>query len=175
MGYKTVRAAVRHYLEGANIPAITRWENDAPWYLDGANWKLAPGQQYGAMAFPHIDSSMESRVALPAVTGMKAVRYEVSILFQYQYIIPTRLNGLEEDDWVVGVDSIIDGLKERMRADPALGVGSPVVGPDGTVLEAAQDPNDLEVLMDLPAYDPNGGRLYLLGRLTTHVTEIVIG
>lgn len=165
MGQATVRAAIVNYLSGANIPGITLWLKDAPWYLDGGRWNLAPGQLYGAVAFPHIDRTHEERITLPAQTANKKITYTVSLCFQYQYLIQ---GGGEPDAWVDGLDTILDGIKAVIRADQNLGTdGHPI-------FEAGEDVNDLATDIDLPILDDNdGGRVYMFARVEVTVIEII--
>lgn len=165
MSYATVRQALVAYF--ASIAGIQTMYRDSPWFLDQAQWGLEADKQWGAVAFLHIDRSSESRITLPAGTGSKEIEYVVSLVVQYQYLIPSILgNGLREDDWVVGLDTIIDTVKARLRADQTAGTGL-----GGVIFQVGENPSDITVDQDLPILDV--GRVYSLTRVEFNVTEII--
>ena len=166
MGYATVRTALASYLAG--IPGIQLLLRDAPSFLDGANWSLDVGTTHGAVAFFHIDQSNESRISLPAITGQKEVNYTISFLIQYQYLLPAQYEDAQTaDEWVDGLDTIIDEVKKRIRADPTAGTG---IG--GVIFQIGQDPGDIAIEQDLPILD--GNRTYSFTRIELHLTEIIV-
>jgi hypothetical protein len=165
MSYTTARAALVAFFTG--IDGIQRMYADAPWIIEGANWQLNAGTTYGAVAFIHIDQSSEARITLPAQTGQKQISYTVSLLIQYQYMIPPYLAlGTSEDAWVVGLDLIVDAVKAQIRSDQKAGTG-----PAGVIFQQGEGTSDLRVAQDLPIADED--RVYSYTRVEFDVTEII--
>lgn len=168
MSDSAVRKAIQAWFATPPIPGVQNVFLDEPWIIQGADWDVQSDSGWGAILAIHLDSSDESRVTLPALTGNKRVDHKVGVLIQYQYLIPSTLPvGVNEDDWVNGLDQIIDAVKNRIRQDPNLGTA-----PGGVVWQAGQDLNDIRISRDLPKYDR--GRVISWNLVEFNVTEILV-
>jgi hypothetical protein len=168
MGDATVRAAVRDWFQTAQIDGLQKVYLDLPWFLDGSIWPFEDGREWAAVAFVHIDTSNESRITVPALTGQKQINYTISLGLHYQYLIPAELGiGADVDDWVVGLDSILDGVKARLREDPNMGA-APNTGP---VWQQGQSNADIRLDRDLPILD--NGIVRSWNRVEFQLTEII--
>lgn len=169
MSDATVRAALVDYLNGAAIPGIPKWYQDAPWIIQGNQWDFQPDGA-GAVAYVHIDKVQESRITLPAKTpltvaaGNKRVDYTVSFLILYKFQIPTNAASGTEDQWVGPLDTMIGQFKDAVRADP--NAGDPSV-----IWEWGQSANAIRHERDLPV--TNRGYVQSWNRLEVDVTEII--
>jgi hypothetical protein len=139
-----IRAAIVAFMLTPAITGIQDWYNDEPWFLDGGKWALKDNGGWGSIGFVHLDSSSENRIAsggqvftgptpnMP--TGQKREIFKVSLVIQYQFLIPAQLpTGKREDMWVAPIDQIIVDVKKRIRSDPSFGTG-----PGGVILQAGQ-------------------------------------
>jgi hypothetical protein len=153
------------YLTGIN--GITTLYPDAPWEMLGDNWQNPATGLQGTPAFLHINNSSETRVTIPAVLGgQKAVTYDVSLVLLYQYWIPA--DAPTKSAWVDGLDTLIDSVVDRIRADPAFGTG-----PQGTIWQAGEEQHDIAVHSDLP-HTMDGGLVMAWNRIDFRVREIVV-
>ena len=160
-----VRKAVRDYLRTANITGLQSVYLDVPWFIDGARWDVYDTNGWAAVAAVHLNSSMESRITMPWKDGSKQVNHTVAIILQYQYLIPSQFGYDEsEDAWVTGLDSIIDGVKNAIRADYTLGA------PD-IIFQGGQNNGDIRIIRDVPVVD--NGRVIAWNVLEFDVTEII--
>lgn len=167
MSASLVRAAVADYLRPT--PGITKMFRDEPWIVTSEAW-LTPDGLPGTVAYVHIDRDSETRIALTGINpdGLgKVISYELSIVVLYQYAIPDQPD--DKDSWVDGLDTLIDDLKARIRADPTLGTG-----PGGVVWQAGEGAfgggPDLEVQRDLPKL--HHGKVLSWNALTLKLTEM---
>jgi hypothetical protein len=175
MGDESTRAALVAFFSTPAITGIQKFYQDMPWFIDGKSWKLFANNGWGSIAFIHLDTAFEDRIAINGATaqgmpqGKKTVRHTVSIVIQYQYLIPpTMPTGQVEDAWVGPLDQTIDLVKARLRSDPAMGTG---VG--GVIFQAAQQQNDIRQTRDLPVTSPQGSKVMSWNRIEFDVTEII--
>lgn len=167
MSDSAVRLAIRAWFATPPIPGVQNVYRDEPWIVQGADWDVSTELGWGAILSIHLDSSEESRITLPALTGNKRVDHKVGVLIQYQYLIPDVFpDGVMEDDWVNGLDQIIDAVKTRIRSDPNMGTA-----PGGVIWEAGQSPADIRISRDLPKLDR--GRVISWNLVEFDVTEII--
>ncbi len=161
-----VRAALRAFFQTPVIPGLTKIYLDQPTIIQGANWNVQTELGWGAVGFIHLDTSRESRVTLgAAIGGSKQVNHTVGLVIQFQHLIPSAFaTGQEEDFWVGPFDSIIDGIKARIRSDPTAGNPS-------AIFQFGQDNGDIRVTRDLPQDDE--GRVIVFAVVEFDVTEIV--
>lgn len=166
MSIATVRAAVTTYLQGASIAGLNRVYAAYPWFIDGETFNLASNLGNGAVAYVHLTDSEETRWTVPAVLGEKGVHYEVAVIVAYQYLIPSADVDvtLSEDDWVNPLDVILQGIKDRIHADPQLGAPE-------TVFLAAQTPRSLRVHSDMPRRLP--GKILSWHAVEFQLTEVI--
>lgn len=166
MSDNAVRVALRTFFQTPTIPGLTKIYLDQPTIIQGANWDVQTKLGWGAVGFIHLDTSRESRVTLgAAIGGSKQVNHTVGLVIQFQYLIPSTLPaGQEEDSWVGPFDSIIDGIKTRIRSDPT--AGNPSV-----IFQFGQDNGDIRVTRDLPQDDI--GRVIVFAVVEFDVTEII--
>lgn len=150
MSRATLRAAAATWFATDSIPGLVRVYKAQPWFVDGANWNLGTSVNgepigSGAIAFVHIIDEYESRLTVPAVTGSKMMTYKCGLVVLYQYVIPSAtFTSAGEDDWVTGLDDILDGTIARIRTDPTIGTGG------NPVFQLGQDPEDDKITSDLP-------------------------
>lgn len=163
MGAKAVRAALRDYI--APTPGISQMFKDEPWLVTAEAWETEAGLP-GTVAYVHIDEEQESRLTITGspVAG-KRVDYVVSIVILYQYTIPSDPGS--KDEWVDGLDDLLDALKGRLRSDPTMGTGGAVIW------QAGQGEDDLHILRDLPKL--NHGKVLSWNALRLQVTEMLTG
>lgn len=122
MGAKAVRQAVTDYI--GQTSGIARMYREEPTLITGDAWQDPNTKLPGTVAYTHITRDTEQRYALTGdnPTGLgKAIVYEVAIVVLYQYLIPS--NPASKDEWVDGLDELIDNIKARIRADRTLGTG----------------------------------------------------
>lgn len=175
MTYATVRQALVTYFAAQSITGLQHIYRDMPWYTEAAQWNITPGRTWAAIAFIHLDDSDESRITTTARTptqpsnavGFKQVHYRISVGLQFQYMIPTELQGTDDADaWTDALDSLIDGIKTAIHADPNLGT-------PGVIFQAGQSNNDMRVQSDLPVYDAPNSRIYSFHRVSFDLSEII--
>jgi hypothetical protein len=145
-----LRSAAATWFATDSIPGLVRVYKEQPWFVDGSVWNLGTSVNgepigSGAVAFVHISEQYESRLTVPAITGSKMLTYKCALVVLYQYVIPSGVvTPAAEDDWVLGLDALLDGVVARLRVDPTIGTaGSPV-------FQAGQDPDDDKIIRDLP-------------------------
>jgi hypothetical protein len=157
-----VRAQIISFLTG--IDGLTTLYRDAPYELTGDNWQN--NSLPGTPAFLHINSSDESRITVPAVTGWKHVEYDVSLVALYQYWIQDGTG--PKDAWITGQDALLDAIVAKIRTDPAFGstAGSPI-------FEAGNQDSGIRVTRDIPHWDQGGGKVMAWFRVDFKVTELV--
>lgn len=144
MASADVRAAVTTFFQNANIAGLNKVHSAPPFWADGSEWKLNLQGGSGSIGALHLVEDQESRIAVPALTGVKQVHYQVGLMIFYQWLLPSgTLTPVDEAAWAGPLDTIIDGVKARLRSDPNCGMPS-------VVWQSAQDPNDVTVRRDLP-------------------------
>ncbi|MGE0399942.1 MAG: hypothetical protein AB7T06_24720 [Kofleriaceae bacterium] len=180
-GYKEARLAVQSWLKASvaanELVGVQRVYKDAPWWIAGPTFEVTP-LTFGAALFVHIDRSRESRITIPApdpqagrsidsgFVGQKLVQMTISVGIVYRYVIPSELTEEQlEDEWVTGLDGIIDGIKNRLRRDPLIGTTA------DTVFQAGQDDNDISIDHDLPTLD--GGHVMCFARIQFSLDQII--
>lgn len=166
MSIATVRAAVTTYLQDAVIPGLNRVYAAFPWYIDGETFNLAANLGNGAIAYVHLADSEETRWTVPAVQGVKRVHYEVAVIVAYQFLIPSADVDatMSEDDWVNALDVILQGIKDRIHADPQLGAPA-------TVFLAGQTNNNLRIHSEMPRRLP--GKILSWHAVEFQLTEVI--
>lgn len=144
MPARTIRKAVRDYL--AETPGISNCFKDEPHYVSNEAWYTEDGI-HGTVAYVHLDSESETRLVITGFPDAgQQITYNVGVVVLYEYLIPD--DEESPDDWVDGLDDVIDALKARLRADPHLGTG-----PDGVIWSGAQEAHTLAISRDLPRKD----------------------
>lgn len=168
MSSASVRAQMLAFLSAQPVAYINRWYSAEPWYVAAERLDLAANNGTGAVAWLHITDESESRSALPAVAGQKAITYKLAVVMLGVWVIPAGPTG--EDAYIGPVDDMIEAVKARLRSDPKAGTGA---GLDGVIFQQSQDPGDLAVQRNVPLLDPGGGALLIWQRIDTTVTEII--
>lgn len=144
MSSRTVRQAVRDYL--APTAGVTNAFKDQPHYVSNEAWYTEEGE-HGTVIYVHLDTETETRLVITGFPDAgQQITYSVGVVVLYEYLIPN--DETSPDNWVDGLDDVIDALKARLRADPRLGTG-----PDGVIWSAAQEPSTLTISRDLPRKD----------------------
>lgn len=177
MSADTVRTQLKAFLSSPAITGIGKVYRSEPWFIAGEKWSLVDNGGWGSVVWPWISDEKEDRLTLGASTpggpaaGQKAITYTVSIVVLYEYLIPASLpSGQEEDAWQAPLDTIIEGIKARLRSDPKAGTGD---GLDGVIFEQSQEPGDLAVMRDTPVLAKGGGKVIVWQRIDTTVKEII--
>lgn len=194
MSMATVRGAIAAYLntgvgsatEDAAIPTLNHVYRGMPTFLDPAKWWELPAELgAGTIGYLHLAKVDDERVALPAVSGVVFVEYDVAIVLIYRYEIPsgTQATMYEGDEWVDGYDAMIEGVKALIRIDPNLGTAQTTVGTGapgviydqfpGAIWQAGQAKPGLAMTADLPFRDEDGGEVLSFQILECHVTECI--
>lgn len=168
MSAGTVRAQLLAYLSTPGITGIETWFADEPWFAAGESWKLSANNGWGAVAWPAITDESEDRLTLPALTGQKEVTYKVSIVVLFQYVIPA--GPASADAYSGPLDSVIEAVKARLRADPKAGTGA---GLDGVIFQQSQDVGDLHVQRAVPHLAKGGGKVIAWNAIETTVREVI--
>jgi hypothetical protein len=144
MASADVRAAVAAYFQAQQIPGLNKVHPAPPYWADGSEWDLAANLGSGAIAGLHLVADSDTRLAVPAVTGVKVREYELGLMLFYQWLLPSNsLTPADEAAWAGPLDVIIDGVVAAVRADPNLGA-------PGVILQAGQDAKDIHIQRDLP-------------------------
>lgn len=169
MSMDTVRTAIQSYLAAANIPGVGRVYKGRPVRIDPTVWNLAANGGWGAVAYVHLTESSETRIATPRKTGQKLVPYDIGIVVQFRYAIPVeQATALGGDEWTTGLDTVLEGVKAAVRADPNLGTGD-----QGDVWSAGQDQKDLRTRSELPVIDEDNGEIWVWNVVEAHVSEVI--
>jgi hypothetical protein len=165
MSDQAVRAAIQAFLASPELPGVQKVYKDVPWFIDGAQWNVAGNDGWAGIISVHLNTSQESRVTLPALTGSKQVNHTIGLVIQYQYLIPTYFApGEAEDSWVDGLDIIVDGIKDRIRSNPTF-------NSNGIIFQAGQDDSDIRITRDVPTIDV--GRVVAWNLIEFNLTEII--
>jgi hypothetical protein len=166
-----VRAAIAAFLASANIVGLQNVYQALPMFRSGELLNLGADNAAGAYAWIELGQSEETRISVPAKypgytgSGDKTVHYPVTVIVEYQYLIPQQLNSqLSPDDWVLAEDAILQGIKDRIHSDPTLGA-------NGTIFAAAQEPNSLRIDPDSPVLEP--GKVMSVHGIEFRVTEVI--
>lgn len=162
-----VRQALVNFISTPPIAGLEKVYRGQPTIALGGDWNLADNAGHGAIGWMHIDEESQQRITLPALGGNKAIRYQMGLVTLYQYVIPTDPSVLVAgDEWVVGLDALVDSIKARLMSDPTFGTGA-----GGVIFEGGQDPGDLRIARDLPRLD--NGKVWSWQVFEMIVTAIV--
>ncbi len=180
MSDRKLRDALVTFLAEPALPGMQKVYRDMPWLLDGGEWNLAAQGGWGAIAYVHIDDAKESRITFGGEngegmpTGQKRIDYTVSIVVAYQYVIPTTVpDGQDESAWVDPLDALLDALKDRLRSDPTLGIGSAASFADAAVFQAGQNDGDIRLTRDIPRLDRKAARVWSWSRVEFDAVQII--
>lgn len=170
----SVRSAIKTYMGAANIDGISKWYLDEPWYVAGGQW---PAAIAGSIAYVHIDDTRETRLTMGGLVGtmpggQKMALHMVSLVIAYRYRIPTTTTEeISEDAWVAPMDTQIEAVKARIRADPTFGCAAA-----GPIWQAGQDLDgtpSIHQVRDLPVTDPKRTQVLCWNRIEIPVAEII--
>lgn len=155
MASADVRAAVYAYFAPPAVDILNTLYKAEPIYAPGTAWQLDSGVGFGAMGYLHISDESEARAAFGGATGgIKSITYNVALVLLYRYVITSNNTDDGPDSWTDGLDTLIDNVKARLRADRTLGTGD-----SGVVWQAGEGNNtsepDIKVTRDLPKLTPN--------------------
>lgn len=167
MSYTTVRNQIAAFLADPPIVGVQKVFRAPAYYTDGSTWNLgATLTSSGSIVYLHLASDEETRESLPAVEGLVDVDYNVMVIVAYQYLYASAADEVVSPDaWVDPMDATLQGIKDRIHSDPALG--------DPTIIKlAAQEPRTLRSRHDLPVRWP--GSLVLFTTIEFQATEVVV-
>lgn len=173
MSASTVRQQLKTFIDAGQITGLQPLFLSEPLYIAGGAWNLAQNAGWGAVGWPWISDEREERITLGAqypgavAVGQKKITYKVSVMVLFQYLIPAQMTA-GEDAWQAPLDSIIEGVKARLRSDPKAGTAS---GLGDVIQQQSQEPGDLAVMRDMPQRD--NGKVVVWQRIDTTVTEII--
>lgn len=171
MSRATVRAAIADFLAGANIAGLQTVYQAMPMFNAGELLNLTAASAAGGFAWVEMGQSTEVRWSVPAKypdytgSGDKAVHYPVTIVVEYQYLIPPQLDAVvPADDWVHAEDALLQALKDRLHEDPTLGA-------PGVIFAATQEIGSLAVSEDGPVLE--SGKILSVHGISFRVTEVI--
>lgn len=173
MSSATVRSALYAFFNAPPIAGINKLHAAPPYWADGSEWDLSVDLGSGAIGAIHLAEDVESRITVPApnvllpgnAVGQKIVTYTVGFMIFYQYLLPSNtLTPVDPADWANPLDSIIDGIKARIRSDPTGGNSS-------VVWELGQQPGYPKVVRDLPRLLP--GKVLSWNVVEFQVDEVI--
>lgn len=171
MSRTTIRAAIADFLAAANITGLQKVYQAKPTFFAGELLDLSADNASGAFCWVEFGVSDETRWSNPAPypgysgSGDKGIHYPVSIVVEYQYLIPEQLDApVSPDDWVHAEDAILQGIKDRIHSDATLGA-------TGVVFGASQEPSGLRVSEDDPVLA--SGKVLSVHTIEFRVTEVI--
>lgn len=154
MSRATVRAAVAAWFAPPNVAKLNRV--DVAKTRNFKSQTLYSGtDRYGVTAYVRIETVREERITAPAVAGKKRLDYDVALVFLFRSKARAALDAMSD------LDTFIEALKTRLRADPRLGQADTVIWQAGQQL--------LEVITDDEQYDAT--QQVTWGALRFDVTE----
>lgn len=173
MSRKLVRNAVAAYFapttQGPVVAGLNTVFRSPAREIDGNEFFTGQGgDESGAAAYIAVAHEFDHRMSHPRVTGKKRATYRVALAILFRSTRTDTADGdhdpLEaiQDD----LDDIIDGVKDRLRADPTL---------NGTVFSAGEGgergDDDIEIVSYLPRLIGNTTQQWTV--LYFVVTEII--
>lgn len=161
MSADTVTDAVVAWLGGGHVTGLVQVLDAAPWFLDGHAWDLDSGLGWGAVGVVHLLHEDERRIAMGgAHGGLKEVVYHIGISTTFKYVIP---NGYDTTGTATtyrrALNTLLDGIRTRIRADRTLGTssGGVEIGGTGSIVQAGEGDGtgnpDITIDRDLPTRD----------------------
>jgi hypothetical protein len=157
-----VRAAVAQWFDPGAVPGLFAIHRAEPKIIPGSDYGLEAfgtnvGNGSGAYAVVHIADERETRIAIGgAHSGMKHITYDVALVIHFRSVKPDAIEAM--DDY----DTLIEAVKQRLRADRNLGQPT-------SVWQAGSDPGDIHIQSDLPAQDD--GSVYIWSVMEFKVIE----
>jgi hypothetical protein len=145
----TVRHAVGDWLQGgvSAIPGLQQVYRALPVLRYGELGSGIWSDGSSAFAWVHLAESRENQWSYPAGPGLGVVgvHYDVVLMVACQYLTPSAQDDptAEQDAWADWVDATIQGLKDRVHADPSL-------GNRGVILAAGREPDALKTSSEEP-------------------------
>lgn len=171
MSRATVRAAIAAFLAESAVPGLQAVYQAMPIFFSGERLDLGADNASGAFCWVELGQSEETRWSVPAAypgyagSGDKGVHYPVTIVVEYQYLIPAQTSSVvSPDDWVLSEDAILQGIKDRIHQDPQLGA-------PGVIFAASQEPGGLRVTPDDPVLE--SGKVLSVHGIEFRVTEVI--
>lgn len=159
MSVATVRAAIKSWLAGTT--GLANIYSDQPTVITNDMFEGANG--FGPVAFVHLEHFDETRIGLPANSGLKEVHYDVGVVLIVRHI--TQPDETGHDEWVADSDAAIDHLRDRIRQDFTFGTGG------NPIWQAGGEATDIQVTLDLPKFEGWGVEHWVLVQFK--VQEIV--
>lgn len=142
MGARAVRQAIRDFI--AETPGISNAFRDEPHYVSNDAWYTEDGT-HGTVAYVHLDQESETRLVITGFPDAgQQITYTIGIVVLYEYLIPD--DEVSADQWVEGLDDVLDALKARLRSDPSMGAPN-------LIFNGAQSADSLSISRDLPRKD----------------------
>lgn len=136
MSRATVRTAIQQYLASPQIPFLTTVFIAQPKIIQPTDI-LVQGTPSGAAGWIHIEREYETRRALGGATsGKKEVNYFIALGLRF------RSNRPKAEDAMADYDTLIEGIKTRLRADRTLS--------SSVIFQAGEAGSGIAVQSDLP-------------------------
>jgi hypothetical protein len=123
MSRSTVRSQFISYLEGADIPFLSKVMTfPAKFTPEGEFYQGEdPGHQQGCIVFPYIENQSEKRIELTGPTGGgKEITYEVVFTCIF------RSNKRKTEDAGTDAETFLDGFTNAIRASKNCGGNGPI-------------------------------------------------
>ena len=186
MTAQSVTDAVVAWFQPPAVVGLNELGPGIPWFEDGSAWRLDSQLGWGAIGFVHRSHESERRIAYGGTTsGIKQVVYDVAIVLLFKYLI-----GRDQDiqntsqAYVPCLNQLLDGMKDRLRADRTLGtapgisgLGGIQIAPGGSILQAGEGDGsgaaDVTIDRDYPRRDKQGGTIWSWNDFTFQVVEMV--
>lgn len=154
-----MRAAIVEYFDqaveglGAVYPAKPKNIKATDYYVEGYD--------FGAIAYPYIETQHERRFE---IVGEGQGRRGKWVTYMIGLVVEFRAKARASETAIDNHDSLIDGIVERLCADPLLGTT------DGTVFRAGEGDglgaDDIEVVSDLPQHEGDHSTIWSVVRFT---------
>jgi hypothetical protein len=171
MGRAFVRQTVAAFFAPPAVPGLYTVYRAEPKNIPGpAFFDGAPaGTASGAVAFPHIESQIEQRIAMGGPTsGWKMVPYDVALVVRF------KSNRQESEDAVDDWDTILENIVDRLRSDRQLGTSAQQ---SPTIFQAGEGDTfggeDIHVLSDLPKAMGTGQQIVAWAAVRFKAIEMV--
>ncbi|MHB1472406.1 MAG: hypothetical protein ACYCV4_02065 [Dermatophilaceae bacterium] len=167
MSAASVRAAIVNYLTPGVVPFLGSVYAAVPKWIEADAYGIQGNDLSGAYMVIHIAEEAEARVSFGGATsGIKTVTYQVGLIIHFKSLAQEGSFTVAPDAWVADWDTLVDGLRTRIRASRTLGTT------DGSVWQAGEGKTDLKLTVDLPIEED--GAILLWAVLDLEVVEQVI-
>lgn len=121
-----------------------------------------PGTATGCQMVVWLSDDSDRRVALPAVTGRRKVRYQVEM---HCFVWSTASYAEDVTDFVYALG---DAIKAKIRTDPTLGTG----GIENNAFQVGEGDGEIALHREQGATTDEGTKAYLLVQFEAHAYDV---